>query len=167
MLGYDPSTANTHFFAVWLLIISLIAVILFFVLLYFNFLRILNKNKAQLSVGTYTLQKVLFKALNIQMLLAVIMLISPLVSSLVLTLFEIKWVSRFSLFAFSLTSLHAIADFVVNIFFIKNYRIFIKELVKKCLNKIGFKFQTPLITPMFISTTIPSEIVAPVQVQPT
>uniref|UniRef100_A0A914PN70 Serpentine Receptor, class H n=1 Tax=Panagrolaimus davidi TaxID=227884 RepID=A0A914PN70_9BILA len=152
--GYDPAlNGNESAIFCLILILILIIVILCLIILYFNFLRILSKNKSNLSAATFKLQRILFKALYLQMVFTLILLIFPILSTFILIMYGIKWSSKFSICVLMLTSIHAIADFAVMTFFVKPYRIFIISLTKKILTKIGFKFKVTTVTPLVISTT--------------
>uniref|UniRef100_A0A914PUY5 Uncharacterized protein n=1 Tax=Panagrolaimus davidi TaxID=227884 RepID=A0A914PUY5_9BILA len=160
MFGYDPAlNQNQSVTFMGVLILALLILLFAIVILYFNFVRILYKNKNQLSDATYKLQKLLFKALYLQMLLAVILLIIPIGVCLTLAMFGFKWISKFSLFVFMVISTHAIADFAILAYFIKPYRIFILGLFKAFLGKIGFKFNSATLTPILISTQVTSSVV--------
>ena len=159
MFGYDSTlTKNQNIVFTFLLIGVLLILLIAVILMYFNYIRILYRNKNHLSAATYKLQKLLFKAVYIQMVLAVILLIVPITTSLILTMFGFKWVSKFSLFAFMILSTHAIADFTVLTLFIKPYRVFIIGLIKSSLMKIGFKFKPPTTVTVAPSITSPISI---------
>uniref|UniRef100_A0A7E4ZQ65 Serpentine Receptor, class T n=1 Tax=Panagrellus redivivus TaxID=6233 RepID=A0A7E4ZQ65_PANRE len=117
MLGYDPAidnNASTSFLLI--LILALLLVI------------------ASIHM--------LFRALMIQVSVAGVLLILPITTCFFLLLFGVTWVSAFSLFAIAVIGIHPIADFIVLTFYIKSYREYVKNLLKKGLLKVGFKVKT-------------------------
>uniref|UniRef100_A0A7E4W953 Serpentine Receptor, class H n=1 Tax=Panagrellus redivivus TaxID=6233 RepID=A0A7E4W953_PANRE len=137
IFGYDTSVLKLSNSYILLIVFVLIIVAISVTLLYFNFIRILRKNKKHLSAGTYKMQVMLFRTLFIQMFLAGAMLIFPITLCLVLTLFGFRWISSFSLVAISILGMHALADFIVLCYFIKSYREYVKSLYKKLRLKLG------------------------------
>uniref|UniRef100_A0AC35FEG8 Uncharacterized protein n=1 Tax=Panagrolaimus sp. PS1159 TaxID=55785 RepID=A0AC35FEG8_9BILA len=107
-----------------------------------------------MSSGTYELQKVLFKTLYIQICFISIILIAPLIISLMLASFGIRWVSTFALYAFMLISVHPFADFITMIYFIKPYRVFVIGLIKSILRKMGIKINTQIMPTAIVSTSM-------------
>lgn len=160
MFGYNPKlTDNFTVFGMVFLITLLLGVLIFIIILYFNYIRILLKNKPNLSAATYKLQKILFKALYLQMCFITGILIVPIMISFILVMFGIKWVSSFGMICFMLTAIHSLADFAILTFYIKPYRKFILGLFKFLLNKVGFKFQfSSSVHPLIASTTVTSSV---------
>ncbi|KAE9549546.1 hypothetical protein FO519_007246 [Halicephalobus sp. NKZ332] len=133
--------------------LSLIISIIF---LYLNFLRILKKNKNLLSVNTYRMQITLFRTLCVQIALAVFLLIVPITSCLTLAIFNVKWVSKFSLFMFMVTSTHAFADFAILVYFIKPYRIFLLQCIDRLIKPLGCSvFTSSPISIIQATSTVP------------
>uniref|UniRef100_A0A7E4ZXU2 Serpentine Receptor, class H n=1 Tax=Panagrellus redivivus TaxID=6233 RepID=A0A7E4ZXU2_PANRE len=157
--GYDSELNNNQSIIYMLVLtLSLFVVVTTIVILYFNFLRILRKNKPQLSSGTYKMQVMLLRTLFIQIGLAGLLLLLPVTILLFLVFFGVPWVSGVSLVAFTITGTHAIADFFVLSYFIKSYRQYVKELINKVRKRFGAKIE-PMPAQLFATSSgVPSSI---------
>uniref|UniRef100_A0A7E5A1J7 Serpentine Receptor, class T n=1 Tax=Panagrellus redivivus TaxID=6233 RepID=A0A7E5A1J7_PANRE len=137
MFGYDTDIVEYSVGYAFLIVSVLLVVIIVTIILYFNFARILKRNKTHLSSGTYKLQVMLFRTLFIQMLLAGVLLFLPITLCFILTLFGFRWISSFTLLAISFLGTHAIADFVVLCYFVRAYRTYIQGLFRKMWQKLN------------------------------
>uniref|UniRef100_A0A7E4VCP9 Serpentine Receptor, class H n=1 Tax=Panagrellus redivivus TaxID=6233 RepID=A0A7E4VCP9_PANRE len=157
IFGYDTAIQKLSVVYIFVEVLLFVGVILSIILLYLNFLRILRKNRPNLSEATYKMQIMLFRTLFIQLGSAVVLLILPIMLALILTMSGWKQVSSFSLIAISFTGLHAATDFFITTYFIKSYREHVKSLVFKLLRKFGIKIsleQTSVFGPATVSSAI-------------
>uniref|UniRef100_A0A7E4WB26 Serpentine Receptor, class T n=1 Tax=Panagrellus redivivus TaxID=6233 RepID=A0A7E4WB26_PANRE len=138
VFGYDTSMITASVGYILSILFILFLVVISIQLFYFNFVRILRRNRSTISTATYIMQHMLFKTLFIQILLAFLMLILPITTCLILAVFGVKWISSVTVFAIAILGMHAMADFLVLIWFIKAYREYVKTLIRKLRLKLGF-----------------------------
>ena len=93
IFGYDPSLNNhltiSHMF---LLLIGFVGLILLFILMYFNFIRLMKKYRYAVSTITCQIELILFRVLFVQLFLILGMLALPYFLSIFLAFLGVRYV---------------------------------------------------------------------------
>ena len=93
MFGYDPELNNQLTVLYMFCIIALlVGIIVFLIIMYFNFIRLIKKNSGVLPEVTQQIQLLLFRILYIQILLMYGLLFSLFFLSILFTVIGIRYV---------------------------------------------------------------------------
>ncbi|KAI1701004.1 serpentine type 7TM GPCR chemoreceptor srh domain-containing protein [Ditylenchus destructor] len=139
IVGFETPSGNGNWwfdFASTALVIVLVFGVVLLIGLNVGCFVLIRKRREMMSRKTYQMNITLYKVLTLQMTTMVSMLVMPAAILAVAIQMRSLWANELMIICFSISSTHAIVEFVVTAYFIKLYRRFFTDHLDNLLSKL-------------------------------